>query len=154
MEFKKVQYLVVVDYYSRYIELSKLESISSASIINHLKSTMARHGVPETLVSDNGPQFSSKEFVLFAKDYGFSHVTSSLGHASGNGEFERAVRTIKELLYAAKDPYSALLNYRSTPLANGSSPAELLMSRKIRTKLPELPWNLHPVLPNQRHLQE
>ena len=154
MEFKKVQYLVVVDYYSRYIELSKLESTLSASIINHLKSIMARHGVPETLVSDNGPQFSSKEFVLFAKDYGFSHITSSPGHASGNGEVERAVRTIKELLYAAKDPYSALLNYRSTPLANGYSPAELLMSRKIRTKLPELPRNLHPVLPNQRHLQE
>lgn len=57
-------------------------------------------------------------------------------------------------MYAAKDPYSALLNYRSTPLANGYSPAELLMSRKIRTKLPELPRNLHPVLPNQRHLQE
>ena len=76
---------------------------------------MARHGVPETLVSDNGPQFSSKEFVLFAKDYGFSHVTSSPGYASGNGEVERAVRTIKELLYAAKDPYSAPLNYRSTP---------------------------------------
>ena len=76
---------------------------------------MARHGVPETLVFDNGPQFSSKEFVLFAKDYGFSHVTSSPGYASGNGEVERAVRTIKELLYAAKDPYSAPLNYRSTP---------------------------------------
>ena len=72
---------------------------------------MARHGVPETLVSDNGPKFSSKEFVLFAKDHGFSHVTSSLGHASGNGEFERAVRAIKELLYAAKDPYSALLKW-------------------------------------------
>jgi transposase InsO family protein len=107
MEFKKVQYLVVVDYYSRYIELSKLENTSSASIINHLKSIMARHGVPEALVSDNGPQFSSKEFVLFAKDYGFSHVTSSPGHASGNGEVERAVRTVKELLYAAQYPYSA-----------------------------------------------
>ena len=115
---------------------------------------MARHGVPEPLVSDNGPQFSSKEFVLFAKDYGFSHVTSSPGHASGNGEVERAVRTVKELLYAAQDPYSDLLNYRSTPLANGYSPAELLMSRKIRTKLPELPGNLEPVLPKQQRLQE
>ncbi len=153
IEFKKVQYLVVVDYYSRYIELSKLENTSSASIINHLKSIMARHGVPEALVSDNGPQFSSKEFVLFAKDYGFSHVTSSPGHASGNGEVERAVRTVKELLYAAQYPYSALLNYRSTPLANGYSPAELQMSRKIRTKLPELPRNLEPVLPKQQRLQ-
>ena len=88
------------------------------------------------------------------KDYGFSHVTSSPGHASGNGEVEQAVHTVKELLYAAQDPYSALLKYRSTPLANGYSPAELLMSRKIRTKLPELPRNLEPVLPKQQRLQE
>ena len=66
---------------------------------------MARHGVPETLVSDNGPQFASKEFVLFAKNYGFNHITSSAGHASGNGEVEQAVRNIKDLLYAAEDPY-------------------------------------------------
>ena len=138
MEFKKSQYLVVVDYYSRYIELSKLESTSSSSVINHLKSIMARHGVPETLVSDNGLQFASKEFVLFTKNYGFNHVTISPGHASGNGEVERAVRTVKDLLYAAEDLYSALLNYRCIPLANGYSPAELLMSRRLRTKLPEI----------------
>ena len=115
---------------------------------------MARHGIPETLVSDNGPQFSSKEFVLFSKDYGFNHTNSSPGHASGNGEVERAVRTIKGLLYAAQDPYAALLNYRSTSLANGYSPAELLMSRKIRTKIPELPRNLQPALPHQLNLEE
>ena len=76
------------------------------------------------------------------------------GHASGNGEVERAVRTVKELLYAAQYPYSALRIYRSTPLANGYSPAELLMSRRIRTKLPELSRNLEPVLPTQQRLQE
>ena len=135
MEFKKAQYLVVVDYYSRYIKLSKLENTTSTAVINHMKSIMARHRVPETLISDNGPQFSSKEFSAFAKDYGFSQITSSPGHASANGEAERAVRTVKVLLYAAKDPYCALLNYQSTPLANGYSPAELLMSRKLRTKL-------------------
>ena len=154
MEFKKAQYLVVVDYYSRYIELSKLESTTSAAVINHMKSIMARHGVPETLVSDNGPQFASKEFSAFAKDYGFSHITSSPGHASANGEAEPAVRTVKDLLYAAKDPYCALLNYRSTPLANGYSPAELLMSRKIRTKIPELQKNLQAALPRKQQLQD
>lgn len=49
---------------------------------------------------------------------------------------------IKELLHSAKDPYIALLIYRSTPLANGYSPAELLMSRKLRTKLPVVPQSL------------
>ena len=119
-----------------------------------MKSIMARHGVPETLFSDNGPQFASKEFSAFAKDYGFSHITSSPGHASANGEAEPAVRTVKDLLYAAKDPYCALLNYRSTPLANGYSPAELLMSRKIRTKIPELQKNLHAALPHKQQLQD
>jgi hypothetical protein len=107
-----------------------------------------------TLVSDNGPQFASKEFLAFSHEYGFSHITSSPGHASGNGEAERAVRTVKELLYAAKDPYIALLNYRSTPLANGYSPAELLMSRKLRTKLPVAPHNLQAAPPNIQDLQQ
>ena len=111
MEFKKSQYLVMIDYYSRYIELSKLESTTSEAVINHMKSILARHGIPETIISDNGPQFASKEFSFFAIEYGFSHVTSSPGYASANGEAERAVRTIKELLHSAKDPYIALLNY-------------------------------------------
>ena len=66
LEFKKAQYLVVLDYYSPYIELSKLESTTSAAVINHMKSILARHGVPETLVSDNDSQFASKEFSAFA----------------------------------------------------------------------------------------
>ncbi|KXJ18236.1 Uncharacterized protein K02A2.6 [Exaiptasia diaphana] len=75
MEIKKSQYLVVIDYYSRYIELAKLEnSTTSKEVINHLKSIMARHGIPETMLTDNGPQFSSKEFSLFANEYGFSHL--------------------------------------------------------------------------------
>lgn len=78
MEFKKVQYLVVVDYYSRYIELSKLESTSSASIINHLKSIMARHGVPETLVSYNGPQFSSKNLFYSPRTMGLAMLPAVL----------------------------------------------------------------------------
>ena len=154
MEFKKTQYLVMVDYYSRYIELAKLEHTTSEAVINHMKSFLARHGIPETIISDNGPQIASKEFALFAVDYGFSHVTSSPGHASANGEAERAVRTIKELLHAAKDPYIALLNYRSTPLADGYSPAELLMSRKLRTKLPVVAENLQASIPNKQDLRK
>jgi transposase InsO family protein len=138
MELDKSVYLVVVDYYSRFIELAKLENTTTSSVLNHLKSMFSRHGYPQTLVSDNGPQYSSKEFKLYALEHGITHITSSPGHPSGNGAAERAVRTVKDILKASKDPYNAMLAYRTTPLENGYSPAELLMSRKLRTKLPSI----------------
>ena len=71
----------------------------------------AHHGIPETVVLDNGPQFSSVQYAQFAKTYGFIHLKSSPLHPQGNGEAERAVKTIKTLLNKADDPYVALLNY-------------------------------------------
>ena len=94
-EWKKTTYVLVVDYYSRYTEVCSLRSTSSASVIHKLKTVFARHGIPESLMSDNGPQFSSQEFSNFSKDYGFDHVTSSPNYPQTNGEAERAVRTIK-----------------------------------------------------------
>ncbi|XP_061159755.1 uncharacterized protein K02A2.6-like [Syngnathus typhle] len=101
------------------------------------------------LMSDNGPQFSSQQFKDFAAAYGFRHVTSSPRFAQSNGEAERHVQTVKGLLKKAKDPYLALLAYRATPLANGYSPAQLLMGRRLRTPVPQLPSLLVPSLPNK-----
>ena len=126
---------MVVDYYSRYIETAKLNSMTSRLIINHLKSIFSWHSIPETVMSDNGPQYSCEEFSLLATSYGLTHVSSSPKHPSSNGEAERVVETVKNLLRGSEDPYNALLNYRATPLANGLSHAEILMSRKLRTKL-------------------
>lgn len=86
--------------------------------------------------SDNGPQFSSEHFRRFAQEWGFDHITSSPHFPQSNGEAERAVRTIKGLLKKSSDRYLALMAYRTAPLANGHSPAELLMGRKIRTSVP------------------
>jgi len=144
MDFKGSQYLVVIDYHSRFIELALLESTTSKAIINHMKSIFARHGIPTTVVSDNGPQYSSREFKEFASDWGFQHVTSSPIHPSANGEAERAVRTVKSLLTAADEPYLALLAYRRAPLASGYSPGELSMGRKLRTRVPMAPKKLKP----------
>ena len=62
----RAEHLVVVDYFSRYPEVYKLQSTSSQSIINALKTIYSRHGIPETLRTDNGPQFSSRDFQDFA----------------------------------------------------------------------------------------
>lgn len=143
-QIKGSHYLVAVDYFSRYPELALLTSLTSASVILHLKSFFSRHGIPEIVVSDNGSQFVSGEFKLFAREYGFRSVTSSPRYPQANGEVERMVKTIKTLIIKARDPYISLLAYRDTPGPLGKSPAELLMGRRLRTTLPLHPRSLLP----------
>ena len=146
--YENKNYLLVIDYFSRWIEVPLLTSITSANVIIQLKSIFARMGIPEEIYSDNGSQFIPLEFSEFAKKYNFKHTTSSPNFPSSNGMSERGVQTIKSLLKKCKiskqDPYLALLSYRSTPLKNGYSPADLLMGRKLKTTLPIMPHQLCP----------
>ena len=71
-------YITVVDYFSDFIEVSELQDTTSTSVIQALKEQFNRHGIPDTVVSDNGSQFSSQEFYEFALSWEFSHVTSHL----------------------------------------------------------------------------
>ena len=113
-----------------------------------MERTFAPHRITKTVTSDNGPQYSSKEYSNFAIFYGFSHITSSTGHPPGNGEAEHAVRTVTKLLKDAKDPYLALLSYRSSPMRNSYSPADRLMRRKLRTIIAMVRAILLPKTPN------
>ena len=123
----------------------KLKSTTSQAIIEALQSVFSRHGIPETVVSDNGPQYSSNEFDTFAKRYNFIHITSSPLFPRA---MERAVQTVKRLLNQSNDPYMALLTYRSTPLPwCNFSPSELLMGRRLRTTLPIIQDQLTPLWP-------
>ena len=153
-QWKNHQYLLIVDYYSRYIEISKLSGTTADNIINHTKSIFARHGIPEVVYSDNGPQFSSEAHKQFALAYHFKHVTSSPYFPQSNGEAEKAVGTIKRLLRKEGDPYLALLAYRSTPLAIGYSPAELLMSRRLRSNVPMTRQQRKPGIPDSNEVRE
>ena len=107
-------------------------------------------------MSDNGPQYSSEQFAEFANQYGFSHITSSPKYPQYNGAAERAVRTINDIMKWNKiqngDKYMVMLAYRSTPLENGLSPAELLMGRQLRTTVPVIPQQLKPNLVNHSRL--
>lgn len=145
---KRDTYLLVVDYYSTFIEIAKLTSTRSQDIIVHLKSIFARHGVPQIFFNENGAQYSSQELKDCAATHGFTHNTSSPRFAQSNGEAERHVQTVKNLLKKAKDPYLALLAYRAIPLANGYSPAQLLMGRRLHTPLPQHLSLLTPELPD------
>uniref|UniRef100_A0AAQ5Y149 Integrase catalytic domain-containing protein n=1 Tax=Amphiprion ocellaris TaxID=80972 RepID=A0AAQ5Y149_AMPOC len=135
-------YLLVIDYYSNYPEIAQLSSTSAQSVIVHMKGFFARHGIPQSVVSDNGPQYACEEFKEFARQYGFKHITSSPLYPQANGQAEKGVQIVKRLLKKAKDgktdPHLALLSYRAAPLECGASPAELLMCRKLRTTLPQV----------------
>ena len=121
----------MVDYYSWFIEIAKLTLTTAVGVISHLKSIFTCHRIPEVVVSDNGPQYSSAVFEEFSKEYEFDHVTSSPKYPQANGEAERAVKTTKQLLEKNRDPYLALIAYRLTPLENGYSPSELLYGKKV-----------------------
>ena len=137
-----------MDYFSRYPEIVKLTSTTSPCIIAALKGIFARHGIPETVVSDNGPQYSSWEFTEFAGAYLFHHVTSSPHYPQSNGQVERTVKTVKKLLSGSNDPCLSLLAYRTTPLSwFNLSPAQLLMGRQIRSDLPQVRDKLTPQWP-------
>ncbi len=116
-------------------------------VIHHLKSIFARFGIHNELASDNGPQHSSHLLKEFARNYNFTHTTSSPRYPQSNGEAERAVRTIKDVLKKSSDPYIGLLLYRTTPLSNWYSPSELLMGRKLRANLPMVTSQLFPDQP-------
>ncbi|CAB4000247.1 retrotransposon-like family member retr-1 [Paramuricea clavata] len=94
-------YLLVVDYFSRYFEIAKLPDIKSSTLVTYMKSIFARHGIPREVKSDNGPQYTSQEFGKFSQEWNFQHTTTSPYHPQANGLVERLVQTVKNLLNKA-----------------------------------------------------
>ena len=74
-------YLITVDFYSKFWEVNNLSSTESISVIGKLKAHFARYDIPDVVMSDNGSQFSSEQF---AKNWEFQHDTSSSGHSQSN----------------------------------------------------------------------
>ena len=91
-----VNYVVVVDYYSRYWEIASLRSTTSTAVIERLKQIFSRHEIPETVKSDNGPQYSSVEFATFANNWKFTHVASSPKYLQSNGLAGKTIQTAKK----------------------------------------------------------
>ena len=148
LELDGEHYLVLVDYYSNFIEVSKLNTTTSQAVINICKQQFARHGIPDEVRSDNGIQYSSAEFRSFSKEYGFKHTTSSPTCPQSNRKAEKGVQIAKDLLKKARadkqDPHLALLDYRNTPLDGLPSPAQLLKGRRTKTRLPTTKKLLQP----------
>jgi len=113
------EYIVLTDSYSDFKEVGELKGTTANYIIEYLKEQFSRHGIPVVLVTDNGPQYSCREFTEFSREWEFKHVTSSPGHAKSNGKAESAVKVAKRIFKKAhkdnKDPWLALLDQWNTP---------------------------------------
>lgn len=156
-ELKGQNYLLVVDYYSKFMEITPLNRLYSTNIIVALKMIFSRFGIPKRLVTDNGPQFTSEDFVNFSKSWEFEHVTSSPHYPRSNGLVERNVQTIKLIMMksqeSGEDWQLGILNFRNTPVTGEEySPAQLLMSRKLRTRLPTIGRKLEAKLVNKKNV--
>ena len=124
--------------------MSRLSSTTATATIKVLREIFSRHGLPETIVSDNGPQFASEEFHNFCSINGIVHRKSAPYKPSTNGQAERIVQVLKSAITQATvsgeniDTAVArhMLVYRNTAHSTtGESPSMLLMKRKLRTRL-------------------
>ena len=119
-------------------------STTAEKTIEELRKLFARYGLPEQMVSDNGPQFVAEEFQRFLKINGVRHIRSSAYHPSTNGAAERMVQTVKHALRSGQQRGDLightlsvfLLQYHSTPHSTtGVSPSSLFLGREVRTRL-------------------
>ena len=134
--------LVVIDAHSKWIKAIALKTASAQTTVQQLRKLFAQFGIPNTIVSDNSPQFAALEFQKFCQKNGIRQARVAPYHPSSNGLAERAVRVVKEGLAKQHgdnltDRLSRFLfQYRITPhTTTGTAPAELLLGRKPRSRL-------------------
>lgn len=148
LEKDKIKFLILVDHFSKWIEVWPVNKTNSESIIEKLRTCFSIFGLPEVVVSDNGPPFNSSEFKTFLEKNGIKCLHIPPYHSRSNGLAERGVRTIKQMLLKEclddklnhlsiqQKLDNILFNYRTTPNSvTGIPPAELILKFSPRTKL-------------------
>ena len=141
--------LILVDAYSKWIDVHAVSTATTQKTVEKIRESIITHGIPDSIVSDNGSCFTSNEFQAFCTANGIQHIRVAPHHPSSNGLAERAVQTVKGGLAKMRTGTFTerlqrfLMAYRNTPHATtGISPAELLMGRRPKTLLDLLRPNL------------
>jgi RNase H-like domain found in reverse transcriptase/Reverse transcriptase (RNA-dependent DNA polymerase)/Integrase zinc binding domain len=147
-------YMLVTDYHSKFVEIREMSTTTAPAVIKDLKQIFRTHGIPSTLISDNGPPFDSHLMDNFTSTWDIHHVTSSPTYPKSNGMAERAIGTIKGLIIKAvrsgRDPDTSIMMYNSTPKADLPSPAQMLMGRRLRTFVPASNKLRKPLFPTEK----
>ncbi|XP_062709570.1 uncharacterized protein K02A2.6-like [Aedes albopictus] len=158
-------YFVIVDAYSKWPEIFRTRSITTTATLDLLRETFSRFGNPDTLVSDNGTQFTSVQFQQYCRENGITHLRTAPYHPQSNGQAERFVDSLKRgLKKLSKGEGSPTLEhlqtflsvYRSTPNRNtpqSTSPAEAFLGRPVRTTL-DLLKKPAPEAPGAKNLKQ
>lgn len=137
--------LIIIDSYSKWVEVYKTKDMTTSFTISKLREVFCRFGLPDTLVSDNGRQFTSNEFKEFTVQNGIQHIFTAPGHPSTNGQAENFVKTVKKSLIASfkqndSQNFDATLNrflfdYRiSKHCTTNESPSKLLLGRELKSR--------------------
>ena len=141
--FQGSMFLVAVDAHSKWPEAYVMSSTTVPKTLDILRNMFSAYGLPDQIVSDNGPQFVASEFAHFIKQNGVKHTRSSPYHPSTNGLAERFVQSMKQSLKASAKSgrslsqrlYDFLLTYRTSPHSTTRvSPCSLFLKREIRTR--------------------
>ena len=140
---RKDTYLIIVDNLTKYWDVEELTELTAEETIHQTKRIFSRYGIPEVVISDNGPQFACQEYRKFASQWGFIHHTSSPHYPKGNGTAEAAVKQAKKIFKKSEDPWLAVLENRNIP-DQLASPNEKLISRRTRSTIPTHPDLLKP----------
>ncbi|KAK8926277.1 hypothetical protein KSP39_PZI018153 [Platanthera zijinensis] len=128
--------LVIIDYFSKWLEIKPLAKVTSQVIRNFVSGEIiCRHGLPQAIVTDNGPQFASEEFISFCTQLGIDLRFASVHHPRSNGQVEAANKVIVNLLKKKVENLkgswveqlpSVLWALRTTPnTATGETPFKL-----------------------------
>ena len=141
--FEGYMWLVVVDSFTKWVEIVPLTTATSLTTITALRVMYGRWGIPRQLVSDNGAQFTSSEFKEFCEKNGVTHIRTTPYHPKTNGLAERMVQTFKQRFRASSNNkdiqvrlQNFLLSYRNTPhTSTNRSPAEMFIGRRLATVL-------------------
>ena len=89
--YQEYMFLIIVDAHSKWLNVYPIKTATSAATIERLRWSFATHGLPDTIVSDNGTVFTSGEFSNFLQRGGIRHIRSAPSHPATNGLAERTV---------------------------------------------------------------